>query len=138
KNQQPAPVEPGPYADNLPAISPAGRVHLSIGDFARYAAWHARGGLKGPTLLTDASFTKLHTPAAGWTYAMGWSTCERSWAGGQALMHNGSNTMWYALMWIAPAKDAAFVAATNIAGDDAAKGCDAAISALVRKLLPGS
>src|SRR4029079_14124324 len=34
------PIDPGPAADNPPAISPAGRAHLSIADFARYAAWH--------------------------------------------------------------------------------------------------
>ena len=35
------PVPPGPAADNPPAIGPGGIVHASIGDFARYAAWHA-------------------------------------------------------------------------------------------------
>ncbi len=129
------PVPPGPAADNPPAIAPAGRVHLSIADFARYAGWHARGATKGKALLSDASFTKLHTAAPGQEYAMGWIVGERPWAGGKVLSHNGSNTMWLAVMWVAPAKDAAFVVATNVTGKDAEQGCDEAVSALIQKLL---
>ena len=129
------PVPPGPAADNPPAITPAGRVHLSIADFARYAGWHARGAAKGKALLSEASFTKLHTAAPGQDYAMGWIVAERPWAGGKALSHSGSNTMWLAVAWVAPAKDAAFVVATNVTGKDAEQGCDEAVSALLQKLL---
>jgi CubicO group peptidase (beta-lactamase class C family) len=133
-NGHPDPVEPGPAGDNPPAISPAGRVHLSIVDFARYAAWHA----DARSLLKPATFTTLHTPASGPgdPYAMGWGLHERSWAGGTALMHNGTNTHFFAVMWIAPARHAAFVAAANLGGDDARAGTDEAVSALVAKLLP--
>jgi hypothetical protein len=51
-------------------------------------------------------------------------------------MHNGSNTMWYVVMWLAPAKNFAVIAATNIAGEQAEKGCDEAVSALIHKWLP--
>jgi hypothetical protein len=60
---------------------------------------------------------------------------KRDWAGGNALMHNGSNTMWYVVMWLAPEKDFAVVAATNAAGADAEKGCDEAASAMINKWL---
>lgn len=131
------PVPPAPQADNPRAITPAGRVHLSISDFARYGGWHARSTANGPALLNAASFLKLHTAAAGEgaKYAMGWGVHQRGWAGGDALSHGGSNTMWFAVIWIAPAKDAAFVAATNIAGDGAEKACDDAVAALINKLL---
>ena len=125
-------VEPDPGGDNPPAITPAGRVHCSIADFARYAAWHARGE-SGDKLLGADSFKKLHTPVAGGDYAMGWVVTQRDWASGTALTHNGTNTMWFAVMWLSPAKDAAFVAATNIAGDDGAKGTDEAVAALIGK-----
>ena len=64
-------------------------------------------------------------------YALGWVVQKRKWAGGDALMHTGSNTMWYCAIWVAPARNAAFVAATNIASDLADDGCDAAIKAMV-------
>jgi CubicO group peptidase (beta-lactamase class C family) len=64
---------------------------------------------------------------------MGWRVLPRSWAGGNALTHNGSNTMFFAVMWVAPAKDIAFVAATNCAGDEAAKACDEAVALLLQR-----
>ena len=50
-------------------------------------------------------------------------------------MHNGSNSMWYLVMWLAPEKNFAVIAATNIAGDNAEKGCDDAASAMIQKWL---
>ncbi|MES2571845.1 MAG: serine hydrolase domain-containing protein [Verrucomicrobiota bacterium] len=129
------PVPPGPAADNPPAIGPGGTVHCSIGDFVRYAGWHARGLRNEQKLLGDAGFARLHQPASEQGYAMGWTVTERSWAGGRALVHNGSNTMFYAVMWVAPEKDAAFVAATNAAGPEAEKACDEAVSLLVQRHL---
>ncbi len=129
-----APVPPGPNADNPPAIGPAGTVHCSIRDLARYAGWQARGGRAGKTLLSTAGFQKLHTPAGGGDYAMGWGVTSRPWAGGTALTHTGSNTMFLAVIWLAPEKDMAFVAATNVAGAAAAKACDDAVATLVRRL----
>ena len=60
---------------------------------------------------------------------------KRGWAGGNALMHNGSNTMWYLVMWLAPEKNFAVIAATNIAGTDAETGCDEVASAMIGKWL---
>jgi len=126
------PVEPGPDADNPPAIGPAGTVHCSIGDLARYAGWHAQSGSRGRGLLAPESFQKLHRAQPGDNYAMGWRVLERSWAGGTALTHAGSNTMWYAVMWVAPGKELALVAATNIAGPSAEMACDEAATALLK------
>lgn len=127
------PVPPGPMADNPPAIGPANAVHCTIEELARYAAWHGRGERSDTPSLKKESFVKLHTAAAGGNYAMGWMVAPRPWAGGNALTHAGSNTMFYALIWIAPAKDAAFVAATNCPGEEAAKACDEAVSLLIAK-----
>jgi CubicO group peptidase (beta-lactamase class C family) len=127
------PVPPGRQADNPPAIGPAGTVHCTIEEFARYAAWHARGERTGTASLKKESFVKLHSPAGGGDYAMGWVVAPRGWAGGNALTHTGSNTMFFAVVWIAPAKDAAYVAATNCAGEEAAKACDEAVSLLLSR-----
>jgi hypothetical protein len=87
-------------------------------------------------LLKPETLAKLHTPTAGGDYACGWVVLQRGWAGGTALMHNGSNTMWYIVMWLAPEKNFAVIAATNIFGDDAEQGCDEAATAMIFKWLP--
>lgn len=134
ENGRLAPVPPGPLADNPPAIAPAGTLHCSIDDFARYAGWHAHRGRGPDALLQEASFAKLHSAAEGEPYAMGFAVHPRPWAGGAALTHVGSNTMFYAVMWIAPEKDLAFVAATNCASKTASAACDEAVAELLRQL----
>lgn len=129
-------VEPGPGADNPPAIAPAGTVHMSLPDWAKFAALHATGE-RADGLMKAGTVRRLHTPAmAG--YAHGWGVTERPWAGPEggdrrALTHSGSNTMWYCVAWVSPCKGAAVLVATNVGGDDAVKGCDAAAGALVGK-----
>ena len=128
------PVPPGPAADNPPAIGPAGTVHCSLADLAHYGALHARGERGGTMFLQQAGFEKLHRASHGEEYALGWGVEARGWAGGDALMHAGSNTMFQVVIWIAPAKDAVFVAATTAAGKAAERGTDEAIAALLKLL----
>jgi len=136
KNDQPrghkadgSPVEPGPQADNPVGMGPAGIVHCSIEDWAKFAAANlpsARTKLVKPETLE-----KLHTPAPGGKpkYAMGWMIADgHPWAGGPALTHAGSNTMWMAVAWIAPRKDFAVLVACNQAND---KACNDAVLALI-------
>ena len=121
--------------DNPPAIAPAGRVHCSLDDLARFVIFHLQHVPAGG-LLKAATLERLHTPPEGGDYACGWVVLKRGWAGGNALMHNGSNTMWYVVMWLAPARNFAVIAATNVAGSDAEEGCDDAASAMIGKWLP--
>jgi CubicO group peptidase (beta-lactamase class C family) len=129
-------------ADNPPAIASAGRVHCSLDDLARFAMFHLQ---RNPTngLLKPETLARLHAPPAGVNigspmenYACGWVNLQRGWAGGTAWWHNGSNTMWYIVMWLAPEKNFAVIVATNIAGDDAEQGCDEAATAMIFKWLP--
>jgi CubicO group peptidase (beta-lactamase class C family) len=110
-------------SDNPPAIAPAGRVHCSLDDLAHFLIFHMQRGQAGG-LLKPETLAKLHTPPAGGDYACGWAVAKRDWAGGNALTHAGSNTMWYVVMWLAPEKDFAVIVATNIADSEAEKGCD--------------
>ncbi len=126
-------VPPGPFADNPPAIGPAATVHCSIGDFARYAAWQLAGDRGDGWLLTPESFQKLHTPPEDQEYAMGWAVTHRRWAGGVALMHNGENEMFYAVMWLGPGENTCFVAACNCDGPEAADACDEAIKMMINR-----
>ena len=127
------PVPPGPLADNPPAIGPAAVVHCSIGDFARYAAWQLAGDRGDGWLLTPESFAKLHTPPEEQEYAMGWAVTKRKWAGGTALMHNGENEMFYAVMWLGPKENTCFVAACNCDGPEADAACDEAIRMMINR-----
>jgi CubicO group peptidase (beta-lactamase class C family) len=145
------PVEPGPQGDNPPAIAPAGTVYMSMTDWAKFIALHLRGDPANPNrqvrLLSAESFTRLHAPAPGpgqsqeGGYACGWLVVQRPWAKGSktgnvglALMHAGSNTMWYCDVWVAPEKDFALLVACNQGGDNAFKACDEAVVALYRKI----
>lgn len=142
-------VEPSPAADNPVAIGPAGTVHCSVIDWSRYIAMHlngARGKDADPALpLKAATFRTLHTPAgdaeaavASPAYALGWAVMQRPWAGadatsgGRVLTHNGSNTMWFAVTWIAPDADFAVLVACNKGSDAAAKACDEAAAAMIK------
>jgi CubicO group peptidase (beta-lactamase class C family) len=127
--------------DNPPAISPAGRVHCSLDDLARFAMFHLHPGTNG--LLKAETLARLHTPPKGVkmknpadTYACGWVVLQRDWAGGTALMHDGSNGMWNIVMWLAPEKNFAVIVATNSAGADAKNACDDAAVVMIQKWLP--
>jgi CubicO group peptidase (beta-lactamase class C family) len=128
-------------SDNPPAIAPAGRVHCSLDDLARFAMLHLGHDTNG--LLKPETLARLHALPEGGkaadggdNYACGWVVLERSWADGTVLIHNGSNTMWYVVMWLAPKKNFVVIAATNIAGDEAQTGCDDACALMIHKWLP--
>ena len=117
--------------DNPPAIGPAGTVHGSVQDLVRYGALHLRGerGLKTDYLETS-SWKKLHTPASGQIYAMGWERREAAWTRGPAIWHNGSNNLFYAVLWISATRNLAVGAVANAATEDAKQACEEAASTL--------
>jgi CubicO group peptidase (beta-lactamase class C family) len=124
------PVEPGPMSDNPVVIAPAGEVHCSVGDWGKFVQAHLRGGKGLPGILKPETFKKLHTITYG-NYGFGWLGVDRPWGGGQVLTHAGSNTMNYAVAWVAPLRDFAVLVMTNQGGDEAAKACDEAAGALI-------
>lgn len=130
----PRPVDPEPQGDNPAAIAPAGAVHCSILDLARYARFHLGRGPAG--LLSAEQLADLHRPEpAADGYALGWQVVERPWAGGTALTHAGSNTMFYSVIWLAPQRDFAAVAACNLGTREGFAACDAAVAHLIQKYL---
>ncbi|MDP2471668.1 MAG: serine hydrolase domain-containing protein [Candidatus Palauibacterales bacterium] len=126
-----APVEPGPAADNPPAIGPAGTVHLSMADYAKFMAQHIAGERGVDGLVSAETFTRLHRQALGTAYGLGWAVTVRDWADGVALYHEGSNLLWYANVWLAPERDMGMLVVTNAGGDRAFRATDAAIDALI-------
>lgn len=126
------PVDPfRTRADNTPLMAPAGAVHMTVGDLARYGAAHVAGELGAdPVLLAPPSWQRLHAPVRD-DYARGWIRSPRDWAGRDVICHNGSNTLWYAFLALLPAGNMAVALVTN---DGAAGVAEAAFSALVREL----
>lgn len=80
---------PEKASDNILALNPAGRVHMSLIDFLNYITAHAR---RAP-ILKPESWARLHKPVvdASASYAMGWIAPSDT-----VRMHSGSNTLWFA------------------------------------------
>ena len=114
--------------DNAEALGPAGRAHASFSDWSKFLAMQLpRGNKLG---LDRKTLEKLITPSG--TYAGGWRVTRRPWGKGTVLMHSGSNTMWYALVWVAPEIDRSFLVATNSRRDDSHAVCDRMIGKLIK------
>ena len=113
--------------DNPPVMNSAGRLHMSISDWLRSAMLHTdASSFLHPELRKQLQFS----PVDG-GYAGGWIVTKRSWAGGVALTHAGSNTFWLAVMWVSPKTGRAFAAVANAAGPDVAKGLDRVIGTMI-------
>lgn len=126
----PAPAN-GPIMDNPPVMGPAGRVHCTLADWAKFVVDHLRGLQDQPALLPAAAYRKLTEPPTGGDYALGWVITRRDWGGGRVLAHNGSNTMNYATVWVAPRRDFAVLVCCNQGGQSAQKATDTAAVVLI-------
>lgn len=118
-------------SDNAEALGPAGRVHLTIEDWSRFALQFTDAAAKADTgetpFLSAASRAKLVEVRAN-RYACGWGVMGT----GQALRHSGSNTMWFATVHVQPEDGLAYFAAVNAAGGDARKVVGGMITGLSR------
>lgn len=126
-NEQGEALPPGANADNPSALGPAGTVHATLADWARFVLVHLGHGPEG--YLTGETLAKLHTPPAspsGSAYALGWGTAKRDWATGPILTHSGSNTFWFCTAWLAPEEGFAVLVTVNQAGEAGSKAAEAA------------
>jgi CubicO group peptidase (beta-lactamase class C family) len=130
------PVQPGPQADNPPFLTPGGRVHCSMADWAKYVQCILAAARGEAALLPASCVRQLKEPFFGGGYALGWSLHDRDW-GGRVLTHSGTNTMHYAIVWVAPEKNFAVLVAANRGGDGAAEGLDKLCGVMIRKFLAG-
>lgn len=128
-------IAPGPQSDNPPVIAPAGGVHCSVGDWAKFALLHLQGEQGPSRLLRPQTLHRLHTPQFGGDYAGGWGITDRPWGGGRVFTHAGSNSMNYAVAWVAPLKNFAALVMTNQGGDQAQQATDDAATALILRYL---
>ena len=94
-------------ADNPRWLGPAGTVHMSLPDLLTYGRAHLQAGRGDlPGFLSQQSALAMRTPI-GKDYGLGFVLQK------DAMWHDGSNTMWYALLIIDPVSDAVVVAAQN-------------------------
>jgi len=137
RNDVPSPIEPGPWSDNPQVIGPAGTVHMSLMDWAKFVSAHLKGRAGEHDLLRQETWELLHQRPGEGRYAMGWIVVEREWAEGEALSHAGSNTMNYATVWASVKRQFAILVVTNIGHDLAPGILDQVTGALIVKFTPG-
>jgi CubicO group peptidase (beta-lactamase class C family) len=130
ENGQHIAIDGGPRSDNPVAITPAGRVNLSLKDWATYAIAHLIGEKSGG-ILKPATFKKLHSLPLGEPYGFGWLIVVRDWAKGSALTHDGSNNQNYASIWLAPNLKFGLLIVTNEGGDEAARAVQSLVEAII-------
>jgi CubicO group peptidase (beta-lactamase class C family) len=100
-------------ADNTPIIGPAGTVHMTLADLCTFATEHLRGHKGAGKLLSAETYLALHAPELD-DYACGWVKQEVSRAMPHtAYWHNGSNTLWYALVCFMPERNMVIAVAAN-------------------------
>ena len=133
--------DPGSRGADYPAIaSPAGYIHLSIQDWAKFVALHLRAHPANPNAQTQGlrreTFALLHGLNSEFSYAGGWNLDARGWAQGprptdtgRVLFHIGDNGRWTSAVWMAPEKDFAVLVVCNRGNQETA--VDQIVSQLV-------
>jgi CubicO group peptidase (beta-lactamase class C family) len=107
------PIPPNsPLSDNLPYLRPAGGLHMTMADLARFGADQLVGGGGRGAVLASESYRFLQRPLPG-GYAAGWA--GRS---GGEIYHDGSNRRWFALLRVIPSERLVIALAANMAGDE--------------------
>lgn len=140
----------GPNGDNPEVIGPAGTAHLSVLDFATWAAWNAGEGKRGPALVRPDTLRKLHTkvidmppkpdapvgtPSSG-SYGYGWVTVTPPFAQEPFLFHGGSNEMNVAYIMLQPKHDFGIVMMTNVGGQKADQAMKTLAQELYKRFAP--
>jgi CubicO group peptidase (beta-lactamase class C family) len=129
----PTPIEPGPDSDNALVMGPAGTVHASLEDWAKFVADMLRSFDGKGQLLGQPLYDHLHQAPFGGDYAHGWVIANRDWAGGRAYTHAGSNTMNMAIAWVAPKRQFAILVASNVGSDKVSDACDDVVFKLIKR-----
>lgn len=88
--------------DNSPIMGPSGTVHMTLADLCTFANEHLRGERGEGKLLSAETYQLLHAPVLD-RRACGWVQADTGFKGQPVMYwHNGSNTLWYALVVFVP------------------------------------
>ncbi|WP_332678296.1 serine hydrolase domain-containing protein [Brevundimonas sp.] len=116
------PMDPStPGADNPAALGPAGTAHMTLADNGRWVQAMLGGGPEG-WLGADSLARLTTTTETSPAYALGWITRPAPAGGGlgRTIGHEGSNTLWHAVVMAAPDRGLGFIACSNDAANGAA------------------
>ena len=102
------PVDPSISGRYPSMLTPAAGVHMSLEDFARYAAWISGNE---PVLVKPETFARLQTPPAGESYAGGLWKTKMPGIGGAAVCHTGTMGGFFAVFY--SSRDCACVSVFN-------------------------
>ncbi len=127
-----------PGADNPKAFGPAGTVHCSAQDWAKFLriffedgdsrAWRAK-------ILRKETLDHLVASAGnGMTFMSMQKIDRRSWAKGPVYVMAGNNTMNYSLSAIAPKASIAITINTNFGGREAEEGAQEILKLLASRI----
>jgi CubicO group peptidase (beta-lactamase class C family) len=129
------PIVPGAHADNPPVLGPAGTVHCSLRDIAKFSQFELDqlSGRSTSLQLSPDVYKTLYQDLYKVNYVPGGLVIksDSSWANGPLFWHNGSNTFNYSIMLIAPGLDKAIIATTNFGNLEEA---GAAINNLIKEI----
>lgn len=90
-------------SDNPASLGPAGTIHTTLNDMKKYIRFH----LGMTNLLSQNSLDILHREVNNSTYALGWNVNE------YGFFHAGSNSRWYAMLFVSADGEYACFAVTN-------------------------
>ncbi|WP_224825657.1 serine hydrolase [Cognatishimia sp. MH4019] len=118
-------------ADNPEWMGPAGRLHMSIADLLRWGSAHqaACSGV-GETLLPQAACLQMRASVED-THGYGWVTQFAEAYDQPVVWHNGSNTMWYAMLIMFPESNLSVAMAMNASKDSLVDAASAELAAAV-------
>ena len=119
--------------DNPEAGGPMGTMHISIEGWAKFIGlWFSS---QTPAILDRAAFDELLVTDSE-EYAAGWVVVPRDWAEGVALTHEGTNLTWSTVLWMAPDRGIAYLAAANAWDPEIFAVLDTVIAGLITDTLP--
>ena len=121
-------VEPTESSDLDNIYSPPGRLHMSIGDWAKFIQWVLAAEAGHQTLVSEQTagvLTSSIVPMGnGMYYGCGWMIYQSTWAGGRTIEHAGSNSLNYSVATLSPGRHFGVIAATNMGPGDKANPID--------------
>jgi CubicO group peptidase (beta-lactamase class C family) len=102
--------------EQFPGVfTPAGDVHMSVVDYAKFAQIHLQGLAGTDTILAADTYRQLHRPEGD--YALGWSVVP--FDGTIVSTHGGSAGTFVSFIVLFPDRDRGLVVLTNAASEDA-------------------
>jgi len=120
--------------NNPLVLGPAGTVHCTIQDWAKFITDQLRGARGEPAFLSPQAYTMLLTDYGGY-YSLGWALYEGNWAGGDSYGHAGSNGIYYAYVWMVPSLNYAVMVVANAGGSNTGVAGEEAVKKIYERIM---